>query len=481
MKIDNNTIVNFYMETFEGKELGDSLIDFIEREYDYSNDDEFVELLINNFILIQSEVMRDLKEINDRISCIEMEKQKLIPNSYEYRKMDYCKRINAEAKDEIEDFLVNKSISYIKDRVISKKKWGRLTDDLGKLFDVPPYKYSNYKRYYSPDYDFSTDSKYQFLHHHNPKRIQEKIDLKRNDIKSYYSDLDYNINQNSLLEKVISGVNSHHVLCKRKEIFESLYHLYKQEKYQTFINLAVIQVEGLFYDFCLILNDEIESDNFGTLSVKAERAFSKNQALWLSTYPYFAFDVPIFRNKIAHNGFLDVKDLKQFSNELIHDLFTIISAIKFSGKFPYNLLGVFLSLRKVVETTTYSPKDYKAIIIDLFGSTQIWDAKEVFDLIKGREEKREVLEFYTIETSESENTNLYDECCTLWKIIEDGKFWDDIIEILSHIEKQKKEKPYDFVLFAKSIVNNFIGTFEKGSNLKNKCILLQKELGRFKN
>lgn len=469
------------MTTFEGQEANENLLNFLKREYDYSDDDQFVPLLINNFILIQSEIMRDLKEINDRISWMEKEKQKLIQNSYEYRKIDYCKKINVEAKNEIEDFLANSAIDYIKNRVKNKKKWKRSTDGLGKLFDVPPYKYSNYKRYYSPDYDFSTDSKYQFLLYNNSDRIQGKIDLKKNDIESYYSDLELNIIQNGLLEKILSGVNSHHVLWKRKEIFESLYHLYGQEKYQTFINLAVIQVEGLFYDFCLILNDEIESNNFGTLSVKAERVFSKNPSLWLSAYPYFAFDVPVFRNKIAHNGFWDVKNLKNFSNELIYDLYSIISAIKYSGKLPFNLLGIFMSLRKNVKTIEFSPKDYKAIIVDLFGSSQVWDIKGIIELINNREGKKEVLEFYSMEFPECKiSTNLYEECCRLAKIIEDKRFWEEIMQMLSLVEKQEKGKPYDFVSFSQSIVNSYIGKFQKESELKTMCVLLKKELERFK-
>jgi len=77
----------------------------------------------------------------------------------------------------------------------------------------------------------------------------------------------------SLIQKVKNNlrmvhqtvIKSHHLLKKREGIFEILSSLYRDEKYQSFINLSVIQVEGLFYDFCLILNDEIEFDNLGTL------------------------------------------------------------------------------------------------------------------------------------------------------------------------------------------------------------------------
>jgi hypothetical protein len=158
-------------------------------------------LLINNFILVISEVMKDLKEINERIKNIDKQKSKLNSNSYEFRKLDYCKRINIEAKEEIELFLTEKAIEYIKERVANKKKWQRATGRLGKLLDVLPYSYSHFKRYYNPDYDFSTDTKYRFLLNHNPIKIQQKIDLKSNDKSKYYADLDLLLGKRNYLIK----------------------------------------------------------------------------------------------------------------------------------------------------------------------------------------------------------------------------------------------------------------------------------------
>lgn len=158
-----NEILNFYMKTFEKDISDEDLAEFLKEEYGFNDETEFMNLLINNFILVISEVMKDLKEINERIKNIDKQKSKLNSNSYEFRKLDYCKRINIEAKEEIELFLTEKAIEYIKERVANKKKWQRATGRLGKLLDVLPYSYSHFKRYYNPDYDFSTDTKYRFL------------------------------------------------------------------------------------------------------------------------------------------------------------------------------------------------------------------------------------------------------------------------------------------------------------------------------
>ncbi|APU87075.1 hypothetical protein [Clostridium botulinum] len=154
------------------------------------------------------------------------------------------------------------------------------------------------------------------------------------------------------------NIANHHLFIKRKEIFETLYDLYNHEKFESFINLAVIQIEGLFYDFCLILNDEKEieniDENIGTLSVKAEKVFANNKFLWLSAYPYFAYDAPIFRNKIAHNGLYNSNNNKNFANELILDLYFITELAKISNIFPYNILQVVIPIRAQIKTLEFT-------------------------------------------------------------------------------------------------------------------------------
>lgn len=480
-----NEILNFYIKTFESGISDEDLTLFLKEEYANNGDPEFFSLLINNFIMVQSEIMRDLKEINETIRKIDLQRKELDTNSYESRKLNYCKRINMEAKEEIEVFLTEKAIEYIKKRVIQKERWERTTKGVMRIFDVLPYKYSHYKRYYNPNYDFSTDTKYRFLRYHNPERIQPIIDLKSNNLSKYYEDLESTIESEHLLEQVIYGIKAHHVLIKRYEIFETLNNLYKEQKYQPFVNLAVIQVEGLFYDFCYILNDENEVDQPGTLSVKAERVFSSNPSLWLSMYPYFAFDAPIFRNKIAHNGLWDADNVKDFANELIFDLHAIISAIKLSNKLPYNLYEVVLPFRRFVHTLEYSSQnDYGELITALLqgtqGSKMANDGRELFDLLKQKDNKRRTLEFYPIQVSDTEFTNLYEECGRIMKALHDEKFWDEIANMLSTLIKDEyKTGTLDyFVKFVNPLVNSYIFTFSKDSVQKKKCIEINRIISK---
>ncbi|WP_456318449.1 hypothetical protein [Priestia megaterium] len=487
MSAQINDILSFYFKTFENSGSNEDLTNVLKEEYGNNGDPEFFSLLINNFIMVQSEIMRDLKEINKTIRKIDLQINRLDPASYKSRKLKYCKQINMEAKEEIEVFLIEEAIEYIKKRVIKKKKWERTTKGIMRFLDVLPYKYSHFKRYYNPNYDFSTDTKYRFLHHHNPERLQPIIDLKSNNLSRYYEDLEQAIKSQSLLDQVINGIKAHHVLKKRDEIFETLNNLYTEQKYQSFVNLAVIQVEGLFYDFCYILNDEKEVDQPGTLSVKAERVFSSNPSLWLSMYPYFAFDAPIFRNKIAHNGLWDRGNVKDFANELIFDLYAIINAIKISNKLPYNLFEVVLPFRSFVQTLEYSSQeDYSELIVTLFSGTQGKQGKnigaEFFNLLKQKDDKRDALEFYPIQVSKSVTTNLYEECGRITKALRNEKFWDEVTNILYQViedeNKHELEVPNPFIDFVDILVKSCISTFSKDSVPKKKCIEIKKILAK---
>ncbi len=477
-----NRIVDFYIGTFENIVSKDEIEKILNDEYGFRGEEKFICLLINNFIMVQSEIINDLKDINDTLKKIDKRRSKLKPEDYEFKKLDNCKRINIKAKEEIEYFLTEKATSYVKERVADGGNWTRSSDELGSLFDRLPYSYSYYKQFYNPEYDFSTDTKYRFILNHSPSKIKEKIEQKSVNTEGYYSDLEFIMKQENMLKKVLNGIKNHHVLIKREEIFDTLIALYESGRYQSFINLAVLQVEGLFYDFCFILNDEVEVKDVGTLSVKAEKVFVNNPALWLSTYPYYAFDAPIFRNKIAHNGLWDSKNLKNFCNELMFDLYSIIQAIKISNKLPYNLLAVALMMRKEINTVEIPKEKYSFVLAELFGASQLgkFGSNGIFSILKNREQKKAILEFYPIQVNNTEHTNLYEECCRLTKVIYCEKTWDIIIEHLKQISEYSPGKPYDFVEFAMAIKNNFINEFANGSILKEKCIEVSKALKRFK-
>lgn len=478
-------ILRFYIDVMDNKKFLSSkeTLNYMVENYNFDESDCKYQtaLLINNFLLVYGEIVNDLKEITERIRYIDEKMPKLNSGGYEFKKLNYFKSRNIKVKAEVEKFLMYDVAKYVKERVIHRKKWIRSSTDLGKMLDKLPYDYSFYKRYYDPEYDFSTESKFCFLLEHNREAIDIKIETRENNPSKYFNDVDKIIKSRGLLKKIVSGIEGHHRLKNRVEIFDTLCKLYEDGLYQSFINLAVIQIEGLFYDFCVVIDDEQEIDNMGTLSEKAEKIFISNLMLWLSIYPYFAFEVPIFRNKIAHSGLWSEDNIKGFANELILDLYTILEIIKLPYVPPNNLLNLFVSIRREIKHLEFTEGDYEIILKEMFLITQFgkgcpWN---IFTLLKGRGIKQELFEHYIISISDDVNTNLYEECNRLTKVIYNEKFWDIV---LIHTQKVHKHEPggaFDFIDFIKLITNNYINEFKSNTLVKGKCIEVKKELKRF--
>ena len=135
------------------------------------------------------------------------------------------------------------------------------------------------------------------------------------------------VTENNVLDYLYSRVEVHNIMCRRLEIFDTLKYLYEREKWQSFISLAILQIEGLFFDCCNVLKVPDLSKTAGTFVEKVDKSFRDNDIIMLSVYPYFNFDVPDIRNEIAHTGYFMSEDLNHVANELILDLKAIISLI----------------------------------------------------------------------------------------------------------------------------------------------------------
>lgn len=78
MKLQEEILKN-YLKTYLPDVKQDNLVEYLQTNYSFDcNLDDFTSSLINNYILIQSEIMRDIKEINNRIKEIELDKKIII-------------------------------------------------------------------------------------------------------------------------------------------------------------------------------------------------------------------------------------------------------------------------------------------------------------------------------------------------------------------------------------------------------------------
>lgn len=279
----------------------------------------------SNYIFLCEILAEDLRQIGKNIERLKILDANQDIDENLHKKYRDLSAKNKDARTEIAVFLSEKLDGYAKDKA-SIDFAGRKNDEALMLLFKSEYYYGIYSRYYDPDYDFSTETKiralpFQFLEMES--RVCEFIELKKVDEKEYYQRLDRAFGLEALLKKNSALVEVHDVLKKRAAIFKTLVRLYTDNDWAAFIALASLQVEGLFYDCCEILK---EKDLSGTAGSFVEKAFRGNQIMMLYAFPYFNFEMPLLRNKIAHVGTIegDEETLQNQAWDLILDINALV-------------------------------------------------------------------------------------------------------------------------------------------------------------
>lgn len=143
------------------KELCDKLYSFIDPKLEGENVDK--EIFISNYIYILQKIIADLCEINERLQDLK-HLDVTIPaeKDYEHRKLRYFANLNKRARDEIINFLSIRLLDYLIEH--KSVDYASRQDDKGlNLMLQSCYEYSFFKKYYDPDYDFSTEAKIRFI------------------------------------------------------------------------------------------------------------------------------------------------------------------------------------------------------------------------------------------------------------------------------------------------------------------------------
>ncbi len=385
--------------------------------------------------------------------------------------------INKEAIREIDEYLREKITKHLKEKMSRKTLVFKERDSLESLFDKGKIDFRFLNDYFNPDFDFSTYIK--FFNIYNTHEINEIINLKRSDLKEYRELINTVILEKDLIGRIIQIINNHHRLVLRKEIFTTIKELYQSKQYQSFVNLAVIQVEGLFYDLCLELNGGVAEQNIGKLVEKVEKSYKYNKYLYHMITPYFLFEFPEIRNKVAHDGIINDINLEDLANELILDIFCIVQQIN-SPSLPIN--NVKCLLEKIVAKTGIEinkQDNYETIIYELFvcSGFAINDEYNIYKQIKDRIKYKKVYEFYSIgKTDNFEGIKLDVAVDQLMDVFEDIRFWDIIIKHSNGFNGNE----FGFRLLD-TLVKEFVGYFQKDHPVKKKCIEAAKFLDQVRN
>lgn len=437
--------------------------------------DAETENVLCNYIYIVEVVRRDLDEIENRLDRLKKEDQETpSDDKYAHDRLRYFSRINKEARDKILEYLANGLSAALYES--KGKKWAeRESDEASMLLFDSRYDYAFFRKYYDPDYDFSTEAKFRFALGVNLfsmlETVQEKIDLKAKSPDEFAHMIDSTVSEEHYIQSLRDKVYQHYYLNRRGEIFDTLVDLYTSGKYVSFITLAIVQLEGIFYDCLTILNRKELGSKAGTLVEKVDKVFSSHKVTKQALYPYFAFDVPNLRNEIAHNGIIGSENLEHLCNETILDIWCIVDWACQLSDDKYKALCI--TCDRLQEKREQEPDcDADSIVfMELLGNYQVCD-REFLKVLSTPDAYDEELLFYKSLADDSGNGKL-----SIWEItykisdiVKSEAFWNYINNaVLPDIPSHEKGKPYDCIDFVTALRDEFIPKLKDGSPEKIAC------------
>ncbi|MFM7366540.1 MAG: hypothetical protein ACKO2Z_01805, partial [Sphaerospermopsis kisseleviana] len=280
----------------------------------------------------------DIREIEERINKyqkeIENEKrknnepnkkqniQKDNSDGYTEALIKHYIEVNENAKNEIIKFITTEDIKICAIQEASKSQ----------TFPQNGYRYSYRKEYscqpsrYNKEQLSEIANKFLEFDHQKMQEI-ERLYRDKNNVESqleFFRIANDYITQNNLIEKIRSHINENHFLYARKGILEPILNFYLENKLLC-INLAPLQIEGIFHDYCEGLDVSEKLLETATIGKKLEQIVKKNPNLW--DFEYFKFIFPKTRNRVAHGKLFSQEEENQISCLLLLDLYDVCSRI----------------------------------------------------------------------------------------------------------------------------------------------------------
>lgn len=431
---------------------------------------------VRNFIYLICQVISDLKISEDRIETYKMERTKLEnvkSNEAEYRRrrLEYFAKLNKKAQYEIISFLRDGLASYLSEISYDMLKTQMNQDELQQLFINGRYSFAQYSDYYDEGFDYSTLVKVSQLPDielkDRAKFERRYLDLHKNNSEEYNKEVKRLIEQKKIVERLQKCVDETYHLNKRHEIFSDLINLYREKHYQSFLVLGLLQLEGLFYDICSIRYEDKE--NLGTLVEKADKAFRMaGDVNYMRYYPYFAFDVPVMRNEIAHKGLMSEQDLERKADELILDLYAVEQMAKMESDGKFRIFSMIFDEIKPIDDSTDEAIN-KKLVIELC-KNNIIAPDSFWSVLRNPENYEDEIGFYRQENL----TDGYVDLPTVIKMISDmthnTPFWCSMLEVtndtLARDENSIVVKNWKELLL--KLANSYVPILQ--DDAKKKCI-----------
>ncbi len=474
--VDSSDILKNFAKRVDGVILRDEEIlqHFVDK-YKFSPGKDIViqaNKLINNYITVITDLLSDLSAIGHNISEIKS-RTILDKDSYQYKKQQYFLKINYEIQNRKQLELSQKLNDVLTTRMGQNLSGEQDIDGLLKLDEFSSLSFT-----YNIKFDFGVFVKFFKIIKWNKDEVFNLIKLKSHSEDEYYKYVKNYIAENRVLEYINFKAKEHYLLSEKEEILSILLGLYQYEKYQAFVSLGAIQVEGLFYDFCSLINGGTRKSEEGTMINKVDKVFNNNRNQALIYYPYFAFDVPIYRNEVAHNGVASVKKAEYLAHDILLDMYIIIKLMQDTWLPFNNVCHFILGLKDKEKIKDYSEEYYPPIFTEMYGFLMLYrDINQefgIFKIMKERDKHKDILTrfptFYN-----GERTNLYDEIGSILNLFEEEKFWKYIFDTVLKYGFNGT----NFADFIKKLVDEFIGYLPKKSGSHNYCIEINKKVQQY--
>lgn len=443
------------------------------------------QLFLKNYIYITSIVIKDLKEIDNRISYCKKEYSKLENNKtneaeYQRRKLEYFAKINKDAKFEITKFLHNKLNDYLLKHDFDILKREEDKDAVTMLLLKGRYKFAEMHDYYDINFDFSTYAKANYLPDisliNRIKTTERYIDLKKDNPSEYQKEIKKLVDDKEIMIGLSTRVGNNYYLNKRKDLFKTLVSLYEKKSYQAFIALGLLQLEGIFYDYCLVKFGDIE--NMGTLVEKVYKSFNDNDKMNMFYYPYFAFDVPVMRNEIAHKGMINNDDIEATMYNLILDLNSVIRMVEDESTDKFKIFFmIYAELKKLDSTDTdYVTNLNKELLYNLIGFKFLTQSY-FWQLLKEPNKYEIEIGFYASDNLQDGHIDIAIIVQYIAGLLKKEEFWQVVIDQINKLSARYDEIPKELYELASKLKKDYIAILS--GNAKKKCIELSSILDKY--
>ena len=435
------------------------------------------DLFLRNFIHTTIIVRKDLIEISERQQYIEKRmKLERNHNSYYYRKLEYFRKINQEAKDKIVNYICFEQKKYVEEIQIEYNDLINRNAENRMWLYGHIYDYRINACFYNLEYDFSSFVKFYNIPGVEPldfmPNIEKHIELKKTSLESYNQEIIKIVDENDMVSNMKLRVASNYHIHERSEIFETMEVLFKEKKYLAFVTIATMQLEGVFYDLVGIRFGRKEKQ--GTLVEKVNRAFEDNKFLKLTLYPYFAFDIPNLRNEIAHKGITEVQDIKQTAYNLVLDLNCILYLTE---RASIDKFKKFIFIYEKLKRMENNKEIANCIANELYMSKEI--CYEFFwELLLNPGMYEEELDYYIPDDLDEDEICLKDVVYFISNQIKGEEFWNIILETCEEYLSRERKQDNELIGFIENIKKRYIGILN--GTAKQKCCQVNAKLMEIK-